>query len=402
MENGQSSDSTRSRSHWRSAAFYVIVSSSLIGVMAVSLISPVLPELRSVYGISDAEAGLFITAYSVPGIFVTPFIGYAADRLGRKRVLVPLLFTFGVAGATIAFTSNLVVALALRFVQGVGATALVMLAITLIGDRYDGNRRDTVIGINASMIGVGAAFYPLLGGALATLRWSAPFLFFGIAIPVGLLALVTLEHTTGSSEVRISTYTRRMYAVLQLPEALALFAVLFFTVFIYYGAVITALPLLLSDRFGLPSSRIGLILSLAALANAVTSSLYGRIAARGSVPVLISMGFLAFGAGLLLVWLAGTTTLIALSLLVYGVGFGLVFPSVDTKVVSLVSGELRAGMMGIRTSMIRIGQTVGAVGFTFAAETLFASTVRGYRTLMLFFGVVVIGAGGVFLVAFRQ
>lgn len=370
--------------------------------MGVSLISPLLPELRPVFGVSDAAVGLFITAYSIPGIFLTPVIGYVADRIGRKWVLVPLLFTFGVAGAGIAFTTDFIVALGLRFLQGIGATALVMLAVTLIGDLYEGGRRDTIVGMNASMIGVGAAFYPLLGGALATLRWNVPFLFFGVAIPVGLLALVALDGSTGATEVQISTYISRIYAVVQLPEALALFAAMFSAVFVYYGAVVTALPFLLSDEFGLTSSQIGLILAVASVANAATSSLYGRISRRRTAPELISLGFVAFGSGLLLVWIAPGTVLIVVALLAFGVGLGLALPSIDTKVITLVSEELRAGMMGMRTSMLRLGQTIGAVGFTFTAETFFVTTVQGYRSLMLLAGVGAIGAGSVLYVSFRR
>lgn len=402
MEGNPTPDTTGSQIPWYSAVFYVIISSSLIGVMGVSLISPLLPELRPVFGVSDAAVGLFITAYSIPGIFLTPFIGYVADRIGRKWALVPLLFTFGIAGAGIAFTTNLLVALGLRFLQGIGATALVMLAVTLIGDIYEGNRRDTLIGMNGSMIGVGAAFYPLLGGALATLRWSVPFLFFGVAIPVGLLALLVLDESTGVSDVQISTYINRIYGVVQLPEALALFAAMFLAVFIYYGAVVTALPLLLSDEFGLTSSEIGLILAVAALANAVTSSLYGRISKRRTAPELISLGFVAFGSGLLLIWISSATGLITVALLAFGIGLGLALPSIDMKVITLVSEDLRAGMMGMRTSMLRLGQTIGAVGFTFVAETFFVSTVRGYRALMLLAGVIVIGAGSLLYVSFRH
>ncbi|WP_254824933.1 MFS transporter [Haloglomus halophilum] len=402
MNENPSGDTSGSEIPWYSVVFYVIISSSLIGVMGVSLISPLLPELRSVFGVSDAAVGLFITAYSIPGIFLTPFIGYAADRIGRKWVLVPLLFTFGIAGAGIAFTTNLFVALGLRFLQGIGATALVMLAVTLIGDIYEGNRRDTLIGINGSMIGVGAAFYPLLGGVLATVRWSVPFLFFGVAIPVGILAVLTLDESTGASDVQLSTYITRIYAVIQLPEALALFAAMFLAVFIYYGAVITALPLLLSDEFGLTSSPIGLILAVAALANAVTSSLYGRISQRRTAPELISLGFVAFGSGLLLIWRSSTTGVIVIALLSFGIGIGLALPSIDMKVVTLVSEDLRAGMMGVRTSMLRLGQTIGAVGFTFVAETFFVSTVEGYRTLMLVAGILVTATGGLLYVSLRN
>ncbi|NIC00914.1 MFS transporter [Halobacterium sp. R2-5] len=402
MEGESPSDTNRSQIPWHSAVFYVIISSSLIGVMGVSLISPLLPALRPVFGVTDTAVGLFITAYSIPGIFITPFIGYVADRIGRKWVLVPLLFTFGIAGAGIAFTTNFLIALGLRFLQGIGATALVMLAVTLIGDIYEGNRRDTLIGMNGSMIGVGAAFYPLLGGALATVRWSVPFLFFGVAIPVGLLALLALDGSTGASDIQLSTYTNRIYEVVQLPEALALFAAMFLAVFIYYGAVVTALPLLLSDEFGLTSSKIGLILAVAALANAVTSSLYGRISRRRTAPELISLGFVAFGIGLLLIWISSTTVLIAVALLGFGIGLGLALPSIDMKVITLVSEDLRAGMMGMRTSMLRLGQTIGAVGFTFAAETFFVSTVQGYRSLMLLAGVIVIGTSSLLYVLFRH
>ena len=81
----------------------------------------------------------------------------------------------------------------MRFFQGIGATALVTLAVTLIGDFYQGGQRDGVIGVNASMLSVGAALYPLIGGILGSIRWNLPFLFFEISIVVGLVAVFTLD-----------------------------------------------------------------------------------------------------------------------------------------------------------------------------------------------------------------
>lgn len=49
-------------------------------------------------------------------------------------------------------------------------------------------------------------------------------------------------------------------------------------------------------------------------------------------------------------------------------------------------------MMGMRTSMLRIGQTIGAVGVTFTADTFFNTTLQGYRSLMLLAGLVVLGS----------
>ncbi|MWV39350.1 MFS transporter [Natrialba sp. INN-245] len=378
---------------WHSSALYVILSSSLMGVMGVSLVSPVLPSLRPAFGVSDAQIGLVITAYTLPGIFLTPFVGLVADRIGRRRVIVPLLFTFGIGGAGIAFATSFTELLALRFVQGVGASALVTLAVTLIGDFYDGPRQNAVMGINSSMLGTGAAAYPLIGGALAGIRWNAPFLFFGVGILVGVFAAIALPEpeSTHSSDVR--TYVGRLRDVVVHPQALAIFAAIFAIFFVFYGAIQTALPLLLSDEFALSSGEIGLTLAMVSVAGAVVSSQYGRISNWRSAPELIALGFVAYGVSLLGVWIAPSPLFVGAALLAFGVGFGIVMPSVDTTIVQFVSDRLRAGMMGMRTSVLRLGQTLGPVSFTYLAETAFDSPIDGYRWLVLGFGVVILLSG---------
>jgi len=382
---------------WRSHTLYVILACSLMGVMGVSLVSPVLPDLRPVFGVTDAQVGLVITAYTLPGIVVTPFVGLVADRFGRRRVIVPLLFLFAVAGAGVAFARTFAEVIVLRFLQGVGASALITLAVTLIGDVYDGSRRDAVMGVNGSTIGTGAAFYPLLGGALAGIRWSAPFLFFGVGAVVGLFAAVALVEPDAERSTDVRTYLGRLRAVAVLPKALAIFLALFAAFFIFYGAVLTALPLLLRDAYALGSGRIGATLSAVAFASALVSSQYGRLSERLSASRLVAVGFVAYGLGLFGVRLAPSPLAVAAALLVFGVGFGVVMPSIDTAVVTLVDDDLRAGVMGMRTSVLRLGQTLGPVGFTVTADLGFASTVVGYRALLVVAGVAATLAGGGYL-----
>jgi len=386
---------------WRSRTLYVILACSLMGVMGVSLISPVLPDLRPVFGVTDAQVGLVITAYTLPGIVVTPFVGLVADRFGRRRVVVPLLFLFAVAGVGVAFARTFTQVILLRFLQGIGASALITLAVTLIGDVYDGSRRDAVMGVNGSTIGTGAAFYPLLGGALAGLRWSAPFLFFGVGALVGLFAAVALVEPDAERSTDVRAYLGRLRAVAVLPRALAIFVALFAAFFIFYGAVLTALPLLLRDAYGLGSGRIGVTLSAVALASAAVSSQYGRLSDRLTASQLVAVGFLAYGLGLFGVRLSPSPLAVAGSLLVFGVGFGVVMPSIDTTVVTLVDDDLRAGVMGMRTSVLRLGQTLGPVGFTVTADFGFASTVVGYRALLVVAGIAAVLGGGGYLLLHR-
>jgi len=364
-----------------------------MGVMGVSLISPVLPELRSVFGVTDGQVGLLITVYTLPGAFMAPFAGLAADRFGRRRVLVPLLFTFGIAGAGIAFVTDFRYVLLLRFLQGIGASALITLAITIVGDVYEGQQRDALIGVNGSATSAGAAVYPLIGGALAAVRWNVPFLFFGVGVLAGVFALLVLEPTPSTDPDSVGTYLSRLGAVARIPSVIAVFVALFAAFFVFYGAVLTALPLLLSDQFGLTSAEIGPLLSAVALASAVVSSQYGRLGQWRAPDELVALGFAAYGASLLGVWLAPSPLSVGGSLLVFGVGFGILIPSIDRTVVTLVSTDLRAGMMGLRTSVLRFGQTLGPLAFTATADGLFASTVAGYRSLIVVVGAVTVLAG---------
>ena len=74
---------------------YVIFSITLVGVMGVASLTPALPRISQALELNTSEIALLISAFTFPGIFLTPVAGVFADRLGRKAVLIPSLFIFG-------------------------------------------------------------------------------------------------------------------------------------------------------------------------------------------------------------------------------------------------------------------------------------------------------------------
>lgn len=118
-----------------------------------------------------------------------------ADAVGRKRALVLSLAVFSLAGGAIALAADFRVVLAVRLVQGTAAAGIFVTAVTLIGDAFEGVRRNAVLGVNASVLAAGAAVYPLLGGYLATVSWNAPFVAYLLGLPVAAFAWVGLEET---------------------------------------------------------------------------------------------------------------------------------------------------------------------------------------------------------------
>jgi MFS family permease len=144
-----------------------------------------------------------ITAFTLPSLILGTIIGILTDRWGRKRIIVPSLFLFRIAGTACAFARDFNLLLWLRLLQGIGAASLLSLSITLIGDIYTGDRRITAMGYNASISSVGTASYPIISGVgvLATMGWYYAFMLPILAIPLGLLVLFTLKNPEPKGDV---------------------------------------------------------------------------------------------------------------------------------------------------------------------------------------------------------
>ena len=97
---------------------------TLTYIMGVSSITPAFPKIVKELNISARDDGLLITVFSFPGILLTPFFGIVADRWGRKRIIIPFLMLFGIAGGLCFFVRDFKLLLILRLIQGIGAAPL--------------------------------------------------------------------------------------------------------------------------------------------------------------------------------------------------------------------------------------------------------------------------------------
>lgn len=377
---------------WRSPKIHVILSSTLIGIMGVALLGPVLPTLKGVFTVTDAQVGLVLTVYTAPGILIAPFIGLLSDRVGRRRVLVPLLMLYGVAGGGIVFAKSFDQLLVLRFFQGIGASSLITLAVTLIGDYYDGRQRGQIVSVNSSSIGIGAAIFPGLGGLLVVLHWAAPFAFFAVAIAVAVLALVVLEEPSVDRTASLSTYIDRLTSVVRNRRVLGMYGAALMTYILFYGGVLTAIPLLLDESYSLSPPEIGLLLALTSFASASVASQNVRLSDRASVEAILGTAFLVFGTAFVGISQTASVYVIGATLLLFGVGVGLTMPSIDRTLVTAVPDQQRASVLGLLSSMIWLGQTIGPVIFPLLA-TGEGSIFVGYPQLFLAFGAISVGIG---------
>lgn len=220
---------------YRDHNLQIIFAITLMAVMGVAVITLALPQVERAFDLSPGRVGLVLTAFTLPGVVLTPVLGILSDRLGRKRVLVPSLLLFGLAGAACALAGSLHVLLALRFLQGCGAAALGTINVTMIGDIFSGNDRDSAMGYNSSVLSIGTGSYPALGGALAIFGWHYPFALPLAAIPVGLLVLFSLDNPEPKGEESLSQYFSEVWGSLRDRHTAGLLGATLVTFVILYG-----------------------------------------------------------------------------------------------------------------------------------------------------------------------
>jgi MFS family permease len=270
-----------------------------------------------------------------------------------------------------------------------------MLTVTLLGDLFSGQQRQTLIGANAAVLAVGAAGYPLLGGGLAALTWAAPFACFFVALLVALPGITLLTEPDRSGAAASSS----IRAFLTGPTPMTPFVLLYLAYFgifmLLYGAQLTAVPFLLSNEFSLSSSTIGLLLAVPAVTMGVTAIQADRILTVITDFQSIALGFVSYGVGLAIVAAADSIVVVAGALLLFGLGQGLAEPITDTALTARAPDEFRGSIMSIRTSVLRLGTTVGP------PLTVGAATVIGYRQTMFVAGVSVFALGVLWVVLSR-
>ncbi|WP_287585882.1 MFS transporter [Candidatus Borrarchaeum sp.] len=339
----------------------IIFGISLCGIVGNSAIIPALPKIAHELNVSLLSIGLLITAFTLPGIFLAPVIGVLSDNFGRKQVIIPCLFLFGTAGGLSFFAANFTQLLILRFITGIGGSGLTILAVILIGDFYDGNARVKAMGINTSVINVGMGSFPLVGGALALIGATYPFLLLLLGVVVGFLALFLLENPEGSQASSTFEYFHKSIEYLKKPGSIILFLTAIIAFIVIYGAIHYALTLLFAVKFGLNSFQIGIFSSLLSFTIAATSSQADKIESRLSPRAVLTLAFCFEGISLVMIPIIHRIILMIIPVVIFGFGFGLALPLFLTSATRLGPMELRGVLSSLIYSGIRIGQTTGPI-----------------------------------------
>ncbi|OHV75488.1 MFS transporter [Ensifer sp. LCM 4579] len=373
---------------WRDARAIALLMAAMLTTMANATISPALPGLQRLFAedpYAEILTRLLVPAPSLSVALSAPIAGLAADRFGRRRLLLLGVILFVVAGSAGLFLPDLPTIFTSRLVLGL-AVGLIMTAQTaLIGDYFSGAERSALTGLQISARNFGGLVFIALAGCAALISPRMPFAIYALAtilLPLMWRVIVDVSplspgQCVGAAAGTEGTSWRLFFSGLVLLQALT--NLLFFI-------VPTQLPFFF-DAHGHGGGFTGAALGTLMLSGGVFALLYPRFYRTASYAGVFVLGYAAMALGFALLS-AGADALAFAGGASIGAGYALVSPTFVALVLNLAPARRRGLAGGILTSSVFIGQFCSPLLSTpaisaFHYEGLFGGTALLLATMAL-------------------
>lgn len=325
---------------------------SILTVMSAATIAPSLPLLASVFKATPNSELLSKLLLSIPAVFIAisaPFAGRFIDRYGRLNLLYFGLVLYALSGTSGYFLNNIYYILLGRVLLGISIGITMTIAVTLIGDYFEGEERRRFIGLQGAFIALGGVVFITIGGFLADIGWKMPFLIYALSLLViPLVSLFLKEPTLALSKP--NSNPDKSNGLINIVYATAIvFMILFYI-------IPTQLPFQLKEIGVEKNSLIGEALAINALGGVIASLFYSRIKRKLNFPTIFSVGFALMATGYLASGLTFNFSIVLIAMFIAGLGFGLILPNLNLWVINLTNEEVRGKKIGLLTTFIFLGQ----------------------------------------------
>ncbi|WP_297470920.1 MFS transporter [Thermococcus sp.] len=308
------------------------------------VVSPLLPMIKSEFHLTNAQAGLLMTALLLPYAIVQVPAGYLGDRFGRRKLLTLSIFGYSLSSAMLFFASSYWEVLAFRALYGFFSGLYYAPATALIAEAY-GRRKGSALGVFMLGPPVGSGIVPFIVVPIAlNLGWRYAFPVLGImSSAVGILLLSSLRKL---EEKRV----RARLSIEVGPINLALAN--FLSLMAFFGVLTFLVAFLTNGGMGVErASYLFSLLSLVGIAGSLAGGfLYDRLGRRALEVVFIFNAVFI----VLLALRPGLVPVLILGLTFYSVG-----PMVTAFTAETAGKDNLGSVMGFVNMVGFFGATVG-------------------------------------------
>ncbi len=364
----------------------IIVLVSILPMMAVITLMPVVPTIRNHFKDVPYIETLAPFVISAPGLCValfSPYAGFLADKIGRRKLLIVFSILYGIGGVLPFFVESFTALIIGRLILGVGEAFILTIANILLGDYFEQSRRNTWLMIQ-SIIGPVFGFFVINGsGQLAAIGWQYPFLLYAVTliIPIGAFFYIFEPQEKAAS---VANPTQKAFNFSR-KSLIKVFITTFIASVLYY--VYTLHFSLALDKIGISDPKeVGKITAVASLMLPLGAIMFKFLGTQSN-RVQFGLMFTLIGIGLIGVGLSSNLNWVMASAIIQQIGCGMAIPVLIAYGLRSVPVEYRGRGMGVWSSGFFLGLSTSPfiVGFVrnLSGDILKAFVIFGIVCLVM-------------------
>ncbi len=355
-----------------SFAFIAFSAAAFLSGANLRLFDALLPSVAEDFNVTPATAAIVVTAFTFAYGLFQIIHGPLGDRLGKIRIAALATLSASAASLGSAFAPTLESLALLRFLTGVGVSAVIPMALAWIGDQSSYGKRQVTLGRFVGFLLLGQVLGPAFGGVLSEL-FSWREVFYGLAaafLVVGLALLIESRRVRSATAVRKGNVIHEYLQLLKDRWVLTVLVTIFLEGLLFFGSL-AYVGAYLQYRFDLSFALTGTLLAFYGIGGFLYSLCVRRLLLRMS-----ERRFLQVSAGILLACFAALALLptwqLAMPVLI-SLGFGLymLHNTLQTKATEMAPA-IRGTAIAVFAFSLFIGQAFGVT------LTGFAISVVGY------------------------
>lgn len=237
-----------------------------LGPFTIDMYLPAFPKIADTFNETKQHISYTLTSYFLGISLGQLMYGPLLEKFGRKKPLVVGLAIYVLASLIIAFSVNLEMMMALRFMQAMGASVGMVAGKSMVRDRFETVEVARILSSILLVMGVAPIIAPTLGGFLIQhFGWQSIFIFLFVLGAMVLGSVVFfLQETRGYDEtviLRLKPITQSYLKTLQDTNFFRYTLASSFALGILFSYIPTA-PFVFMDIYKVSESVFGILFGL--------------------------------------------------------------------------------------------------------------------------------------------
>jgi MFS transporter, DHA1 family, multidrug resistance protein len=376
----------------RTLLVYLVAFAAFLGPFSQTIYVPIIPEVTKELHTTSFLVNFSISIYTIFLALMQMVYGPLTDAIGRRKVMISGLLIYLAATIGCYFSESIEFLLVFRSMQAVGIAAGSVVAVTVIGDLFEGKDRIQPMGTFQMMVSLGPVVGPVAGGFL-----SGSFDFHMIFIAllcVGFLVLsgnfVYLKETKPATQKKQNFKFTDFIHILKNRIGFSVIGLGFIQYYALYNFLVF-LPGIMSDRYALSVEQKGLVFLPLSIGIVVGSFIGGKLRNFDERKVVVYSALLNVVSLLFFILVSNVSlVMLILSISLFGLFLGMSLP-VQTALLTHEFQSNRATAIGAYNFFRYMGMSVGPLLGSFLFHLGSYNLVYGFVDFVLFAFAILMG-----------